>query len=543
MILDLLLSPYFVVLYCISIFAIFAYYSIKLITSTEKLRSKLRTILTELSKLNNKFEFATRFEKLNTTLEDTLGSPWKEFVETLIMPLPRSEHLIKNTVEASRYLNNASVIFPKISFESYQSVPNVLTGLGILGTFIGLSAGVRAATTGLASGTPSDMTNSLRNLLDGASLAFFTSIFGVFFSIVFGALNRRQSRRLDLSLHDCVDQIDQLLTQVPPESIALDQLDQLQRSRQQLEKFNTDLVFSIQKALEDQVVKGLAPHFKSLIQAVQDLRSDRSSNLAELIKDTLERFTQELQRHTGDQFNRMENVLKELNTTLERASKHLSDSQTTAATTLKKAMEKITESGIASSEELASKLDMAGTAFTNDIEESASILRTASKSLKSSTEHSETMLTSLTTYTKTLNSLFEKIKTTHQEISEIAHPIRTAADSLRSSIHKLISFQNQMEGFATTLTQLTEQLTSLQKQTTESWKDHSERFKDVDISLKRVFENLQEGIQNYSHDVLSFAKTLDNAMAEAINKLSSANSQLADSIEELIEILPQARDQ
>ena len=108
----------------------------------------------------------------------------------------------------SRYLNDASIIFPEISFSFYQSVPNLLTGLGILGTFIGLAFGVGAASSGLASSMPSEITASLQQLLDGASLAFLTSICGISSSILFVPVLRTCSRQLHLDVNRWVGTLE-----------------------------------------------------------------------------------------------------------------------------------------------------------------------------------------------------------------------------------------------------------------------------------------------------------------------------------------------
>ena len=63
----------------------------------------------------------------------------------------------------------------------YNLVPGVMTGLGILGTFIGLTLGLQHFNTGSAS----EISNSIAPLMDGIKVAFHTSIYGMIFSLVF----------------------------------------------------------------------------------------------------------------------------------------------------------------------------------------------------------------------------------------------------------------------------------------------------------------------------------------------------------------------
>ncbi len=73
---------------------------------------------------------------------------------------------------------------------SWQSVvmqiPGTLTGLGILGTFIGLIVGIR----GIGFSTVNAALSSVQTLLSGIQVAFYTSISGVILSLLFNIMYR-----------------------------------------------------------------------------------------------------------------------------------------------------------------------------------------------------------------------------------------------------------------------------------------------------------------------------------------------------------------
>lgn len=62
-----------------------------------------------------------------------------------------------------------------------QQIPNTQTGIGILGTFVGLLAGI--GNIGFSSAET--VVTSVQSLLSGINIAFYTSIAGVIFSILF----------------------------------------------------------------------------------------------------------------------------------------------------------------------------------------------------------------------------------------------------------------------------------------------------------------------------------------------------------------------
>ena len=76
---------------------------------------------------------------------------------------------------------NEDVVDSLISKKMLDIIPDILTSLGILGTFIGLVVGLKDF-------EPSNyeaMTNSVSSLVDGIKVAFLTSIYGLSLSLVF----------------------------------------------------------------------------------------------------------------------------------------------------------------------------------------------------------------------------------------------------------------------------------------------------------------------------------------------------------------------
>lgn len=67
-----------------------------------------------------------------------------------------------------------------------QQIPGTLTGLGILGTFIGLIIGIR----GIEFSTVNAALSSVQTLLSGIQIAFYTSISGVILSLLFNIMYR-----------------------------------------------------------------------------------------------------------------------------------------------------------------------------------------------------------------------------------------------------------------------------------------------------------------------------------------------------------------
>ena len=80
--------------------------------------------------------------------------------------------------------------------------PSVLTGLGIIGTFLGLALGVGSAASGLASPDITVAREAMSNLLSGAQLAFISSLAGLFFALLLRLSFAKRSEKIRLALED-----------------------------------------------------------------------------------------------------------------------------------------------------------------------------------------------------------------------------------------------------------------------------------------------------------------------------------------------------
>lgn len=156
--------------------------------------------------LENGMESIDRAEKVQTEsaflavlgMESFFGEPTLDGMfaayQEKIREQRKSGQLLSNIED---YINEDS-----LSAASWQSVtnqvPSTLTGLGILGTFIGLIMGI----TGVSFSTVDEALESVGNLLSGIEVAFYTSIAGISLALVFNIADRlawnTMTRNLDV---------------------------------------------------------------------------------------------------------------------------------------------------------------------------------------------------------------------------------------------------------------------------------------------------------------------------------------------------------
>jgi hypothetical protein len=101
-------------------------------------------------------------------------------------------------VEITDYINEYTTITYPGKRRVAQTIPGILTALGILGTFIGL---VKGLVTFNVTNTET-LSSSINHLMGGIRLAFYTSIVAIFSSIIWTFMDKLFLRFYDTTLED-----------------------------------------------------------------------------------------------------------------------------------------------------------------------------------------------------------------------------------------------------------------------------------------------------------------------------------------------------
>jgi hypothetical protein len=157
------------------------------VIDTSYIRTQVRRRTRALGKIKDKTEFAERMPQIEKLMLRSryLRHSWQKFRETLIEPVGDQEDaskIVLNTARPQNYFNTAEA---GLRFALYRAMPNLLVGIGLLLTFLGLVSALfftTAAIKGAADLATSQ--NALRDLLYAASFKFYTSIAGLGGSIL-----------------------------------------------------------------------------------------------------------------------------------------------------------------------------------------------------------------------------------------------------------------------------------------------------------------------------------------------------------------------
>ncbi len=184
-----------------------------------------------------------------------------------------------------------------------SQVPGVMTGLGILGTFIGLSLGLQ----GFNTGTTAEITGSIEPLMNGIKVAFHTSIYGMVFSLVF---NYVYKRRLDDAENALNTFLRNFRKYVLPDTRndGVNMLLELQREQ-------TKAITALSEAFTEKLPEGLKTYLEPRLDHFDDTIDSFSRmatrNQMDQLERVVEKFLAEMNNNLGSSFSNLSKVVNQ----------------------------------------------------------------------------------------------------------------------------------------------------------------------------------------------------------------------------------------
>ena len=186
-----------------------------------------------------------------------------------------------------------------------EMLPDILTSLGILGTFMGLVLGLR----GFNPASYEAMSSSVESLIDGIKVAFVTSIYGLSLSLAFSYWLRGTLTSVSESLDRFLDAY--YTSVVPPtDATAMNHIIANQNSQ-------TKLMQQMQKDLAKEVASSLsssiAPMVSHLDNTMDEFTNTVTMNQERLLESIGERVARTMKQEFFSEFIEMRRVMGEAN--------------------------------------------------------------------------------------------------------------------------------------------------------------------------------------------------------------------------------------
>ena len=258
-----------------------------------------------------KHQLKEKFEH-NTALKDA----WREFEDSLIEgKRPRNQEdenqeVVYKTDEASLFFSEERLLDQHLNLRFWNSVPALLVGLGILGTFVGM-------VWGLIPFSNVDFTNTnqireaIKELLSGVSTAFVTSVWGMLASFLFNGLEKWGIGRVSRAIADLQRALDQIFTLTRAEEIAMRQQNELAQQTTALKSFSTDLADRIKIAMDNIMSERLENLHQSLTQ-LHDQNTRGRQEIIQELHNAPEAFSNAMVEQLAPSLDKLNEAIEEL---------------------------------------------------------------------------------------------------------------------------------------------------------------------------------------------------------------------------------------
>jgi len=510
------------------VFAIFVVIAIGALLKTRLMIGWLRKLLANQTSQTVIKNRQNLIEQANTVRHDA-GHLWKEFDETLIeAEIGDSIHL-HNIYDSSHFFNSSTLAGGITESRMLAAVPGFLTALGVIGTFIGLQLGLSELNIG-NNVDIKEMKEGLAGVIDGAKIAFMTSVWGVLLSVLFNVFEKWLERNARVSLIKIQNRIDELFPRFSAESqlqrIANDGAQSRESLQglaehigQKLQESLLEVTAGIQKGLEGSLEKIMAPAINKLVDETTD---GNQKALENLVESFLDRFGEqgESQRQSMDAASQgVGDALSSMNTTFDGFVRHLEQNQTATTEREIKLMETISiqVDGLVSQNKEHGRMltEFVETQFSGiikNIEQSKQTQEEREKHLSESFQQAISEVEqNMQKHTSATSELIVQGKGLQQQVETSLTNYESIAEHVQLGAMELQDAAKQLREYGEGVRQSSQQLGGVIKDAANTTADLAEENRKTSSAVGQVYQKLSADIERLQTIVSNLGSVVETA--------------------------------
>lgn len=459
-----------------------------------------------------KADFATWVSQPGLKLAPAFGEILVE-VPVAGQPLEKS---LRRTANSSEIFSTEALAHGLVGNRMLLAVPAILTGLGVLGTFVGLQIGI--GSLDLSASQIANLDKSIAPIISGCSTAFSTSVWGVFCSLVFTIFEKLCEWLAVRKIRLLQSRLDSLTPRYAPESSMVE----LQRSSLEQEKIGKGLAGAIGDAMQ----KAIDRLGASITDAVRETLGKGANDLA---GDAAKLMATAISVQLAKLEDSMKEISEKFHSQFGETNKNLTETISKFETVLSGVDATVKSSQIAVNQAV-DRLSGHETVVVA-LKSSAQLLKDAADELISMRD------------TFTLSAEKNKLAATAQE--NAASKNQVVAEHFDAIAEKLPQVQEAVSSAAQIIASLGQPILDLGKVMEDAQKrigDQSQKQADRDEEFTGILleqtKNLVSAVENAAEQFLEI-KTLSASLGESSKSLENAGMWLSD----LSENIKNASDQ
>lgn len=499
-----------------------------------------------------------------------LSVPWEHYSRSFIAP---SGDRKKTDARADRFFSLYTVAGKSMNLRYWGSVPSILVGTGILGTFVGLAFGIG----GFDTSDVDAVQKSVERLLGGMSTAFWSSIAGMSCSILFNFFEKLRFKKVEQDLRKLANQLDAqyLLTtadrlrfnredqqalmlgifghrnedgdMIPPGDVMRDMRRESEEQTRALKSFSSDLADGIMiatetiealgsklgSAFEESVREGFGPLLADLKMAVDQLKAERASGNEEMVQNviahlatTLEKMGQEFQEAlSGSAIRQLESIAATVSATSETLERLPSD--------LEQMLQSLKDGHI----------EISRTANEQAEEASRRIQELTEATLETIRDQTRTVVTALASQVRDLQDRSERLIRMQAERTEVISgsiaQMQAVLDEAKAVAQSMGHTMTTVDG----IIQKFEGISESVEETTSLLEGAGQALTESATLLRDESETTRVENQRYSSSIRESVESIRNLTQEAANQFDIIRDGLAGIFGELEQGLTRYQEQ
>ena len=328
------------------------------------------------------------------------------------------------------YINDDTVTHGPGNATLAELIPNLLTSLGILGTFMGLYRGL--STLNFTDATK--LIEGIPNLLSGMQFAFGTSVAGISCSLIFNMLNRILQGSSYRAIDDFVTSFTQLAMSRPLDN-DVQLICQNQDRNFMLQGINDSLV----DRLADSVGRSMTHAMNPVTETMDRFIVGCTRNQIEGVNHIVARFLEEMDRSMGNNFTAMAAAMNQITQSQISAAQKTGETLTSAESIVRSArsLQEVTNS-------ILDKFDAYLNAINAVREHDESYERRTAELLNKMQQENKELALLMSDLSKTVNGLNDISIPAESTLSEIRDVMTALGDSVKEISETVSSLSEEV---------------------------------------------------------------------------------------------------
>ncbi|MBI9010955.1 MAG: anti-phage defense ZorAB system ZorA [Clostridiales bacterium] len=371
-----------------------------------------------------------------------------------------------------------------------NTIPGILTALGILGTFWGLTIGLKE----INMGSIAETSETIKQLLNGVSIAFHTSLWGIVLSLIWNFCDKIFIEFFSSYINDFIDVFnlksgiikqneDELLINLLEE-----QSSKLGSLEDHFRTFGDDISLKLADSLGEAIKKEMTPHLEEMANQNNRLVEAITGNQVEGMDKMVGHLMDEVNGLFGDQFENMSDTIEEL---------------------------------LKWQKEVKSSMDE----LVNKIQDTAKLQSVSNKEMDSLLTKNLDLITKVNDSSIELNKIVDNAKEVCNSFDALVNDNQSHKDIIHGYSEKISSslslFKDLTENIDEQATMYSEELNSLNK--------------NFQVSSESFATNLVQGIDNTFKSFDDNLSSITRHLAEVIREIKNSSDDMPDILEEIKE--------